>query len=104
LVGALIGVQLFGFIGIVIAAPVVASLALLLHYVINKLNDQNPWKDYELQKIRNKSKIVIFLQQSWEKFNTWIGQKYKQIRARFSKADSKSSTSDTDHATSVEEK
>ncbi|MFN2304616.1 MAG: AI-2E family transporter, partial [Anaerolineales bacterium] len=49
LLGALIGVQLFGFIGIVIAAPVMASFQLLLNYVIKKLNDQNPWKDFELE-------------------------------------------------------
>ena len=103
LVGALIGVQLFGFIGIIIAAPVMASLALLLHYVINKLNDQNPWEDYELQQAKKKSKIAIFLQTTWEKFINWIAPKFHQLRDRFTDKDAEHNTPVSDPDTSINE-
>jgi len=35
LIGALIGVQFFGFVGIIIAAPIMASLKLILNYIID---------------------------------------------------------------------
>ena len=103
LVGALIGVQLFGFIGIIIAAPVMASLALLLHYVINKLNDQNPWEDYELQQAKKKSKISIFMQTTWEKFKNWITPKFHQLLDRFTRKDAEHDTPESDPDTSINE-
>lgn len=44
LVMALIGSQLFGLIGIMIAAPFLATLKLIFHYVLSKLTDQDPWQ------------------------------------------------------------
>lgn len=104
LVGALIGVQLFGFVGIIIAAPVVASMALLLHYVIHKLTDQNPWKDYELQKPRKKSKITAFVEKTWANFKNWIGPKFNQLRNKIAKANPEPNTSEANPEASNEEK
>ncbi len=44
LVGVLVGLNLFGFWGMVLAAPILATLKLLLNYVRSKLLDQNPWE------------------------------------------------------------
>ena len=86
LLGALIGVQLFGFIGIVIAAPVMASFQLLLNYVIKKLNDQNPWKDFELEQIKEKPKWISFFEKQWGKFVHWIKAHWQKFIARFSRS------------------
>ncbi len=44
LIFAIICSRMFGFIGILIAAPVVASLKLILNYILRKLRDQDPWE------------------------------------------------------------
>jgi predicted PurR-regulated permease PerM len=43
LVAALIAARLIGFVGLVLAAPVLASLVLVSRYFIRKLFDQDPW-------------------------------------------------------------
>ena len=82
LLGALVGVQLFGFIGIVIAAPVVASLQLVLNYVIKKLNDQNPWQDFELSKEKEKTKWQSFFEEKWGKCKQWCQTRWQKFKAR----------------------
>jgi predicted PurR-regulated permease PerM len=72
LIGALIGVQLFGFVGIVIAAPVIASLKLLLNYIINKLNDQNPWQELALREPVQPPKWYLSFQKKWGQFIGWL--------------------------------
>jgi predicted PurR-regulated permease PerM len=44
LIAALVMANLFGLLGIVLAAPVLASLKLFLRYVLRKLMDQDPWE------------------------------------------------------------
>lgn len=51
LIAALILAQLIGFVGLVLAAPVLASIRLILQYVIRKLFDQDPWPDPEIETI-----------------------------------------------------
>ncbi len=47
LVMVLVSGSLFGFIGIILAAPVLASLKLMLTYVTRKLLDVDPWEGME---------------------------------------------------------
>jgi predicted PurR-regulated permease PerM len=47
LVAALVAAQLIGFVGLVLAAPVLASMVLVSRYFLRKLLDQNPWPDSE---------------------------------------------------------
>jgi len=47
LVMVFISASLFGFIGVLLSAPVLASLKLLLTYMTNKLMDQDPWRNLE---------------------------------------------------------
>jgi predicted PurR-regulated permease PerM len=83
LVGALIGVQLFGFIGIIIAAPVMASLQLFMHYTIKKLNDQYPWKDLELQEPTEKPKWAKFFKSTWPKIKKWFEDYFTRVKEWF---------------------
>ncbi len=43
MVSALVGANLFGLVGVVLAAPVVATLKLVWNYLINRLLDIDPW-------------------------------------------------------------
>lgn len=47
MVSALVAFNLLGVIGVVLAAPVLATVKLLLDYVIAKLFDQDPWAGME---------------------------------------------------------
>jgi len=94
LLGALIGIQLFGFIGIIIAAPIMASLKLFLHYIIKKLSDQPPWKDLDLRKAQEIPKWFHFVDLKWQQIKQWfvkISEKfknwYRDIKARKKKSD-----------------
>jgi predicted PurR-regulated permease PerM len=48
MVSALVGANLFGLVGVVLAAPVVATLKLVMTYIFNRLFDQDPWKDIRM--------------------------------------------------------
>lgn len=81
LMGALIGVQLFGVIGIVIAAPVMASIKLILTYVIKKLSDQNPWEELDTREPVEKAKWVKFTENQWSKILSWLRKLWQKFKA-----------------------
>lgn len=47
LVAAVIAANLFGLLGVVVAAPILATAALLWKYVMRKMLDMNPWPEEE---------------------------------------------------------
>ena len=47
MVSALVGFNLMGIIGIVLAAPVLATVKLVFDYTVRKLLDMDPWGDFE---------------------------------------------------------
>ena len=47
LVAALIAAQLIGFVGLMLAAPVLASMVLISRYFLRKMLDQEPWPSSE---------------------------------------------------------
>ena len=49
LVVALISAQLIGLVGLLLAAPVLATFKLVGRYALRKMFDQNPWPDPEGQ-------------------------------------------------------
>lgn len=72
LIGALVGVQLLGFIGIVIAAPIMATLKLLLNYAVSKLSDQDPWEFLELREPIEKPGFLKRIASGWTAFKDWL--------------------------------
>lgn len=62
LVAALIGANLMGITGMILAAPVLATLQLMFHYVISKMMDQNPWVGFD-----NTSRKHEFILPEWLK-------------------------------------
>jgi len=47
LVAALIAAQLIGFVGLVLAAPVLATMVLISRYFLRKMVDEDPWPSEE---------------------------------------------------------
>jgi predicted PurR-regulated permease PerM len=47
LVAAIIAANLFGLLGVVVAAPILATAALLWNYIMRKMLDMNPWPEEE---------------------------------------------------------
>jgi predicted PurR-regulated permease PerM len=52
LVAALVGASLLGVIGIILAAPVLATARLFIAYGLRKLSDEDPWANVESDKAR----------------------------------------------------
>ena len=47
LVAAIVAANLFGLLGVVVAAPILATAALLWKYIMRKMLDLNPWPEEE---------------------------------------------------------
>jgi predicted PurR-regulated permease PerM len=50
MVMAIIGANLIGIIGIVLASPVMASIKLFWRYIVRKMFDMDPWEGIEIEK------------------------------------------------------
>lgn len=72
LVGALIAVNLLGLLGILLAAPVLATLKLVFGYMTKKLVDQDPWEELDAAEPKEKAKWVAFVDTQWERFKGWV--------------------------------
>jgi predicted PurR-regulated permease PerM len=48
MVAALIGLSLFGLIGMILAAPILATLNLFMNYIFRKMLDLDPWEGMKL--------------------------------------------------------
>jgi predicted PurR-regulated permease PerM len=93
LVGALIAVDFLGVIGILLAAPVLATLKLFFGYLIDKLTDQDPWEELDNTPPVERAKWAIWLDELWAKISSWlvdISKKFgKWCRSTFTKANIK---------------
>jgi predicted PurR-regulated permease PerM len=49
LVAAIIAANLFGILGVVVAAPILATVILLWHYTMRKMLDLDPWPEGEVE-------------------------------------------------------
>ena len=54
LIGVYVGASLLGFIGIMLAAPVLATLVLAANYALRKSFDLDPWQELDADKERRK--------------------------------------------------
>ena len=82
LIGAIVGVQLFGFIGIVIAAPIMASFKLFFRYIISKLSDENPWDEIERREPEKDVKLFSKIKEWWQIIKGWLVNKWHQVRKK----------------------
>lgn len=78
LIAAIVAASLIGVIGLVLAAPVLASLRLLIRYLIRKLFDLNPWPEPETREATYPLKIPWA---RWKRrVRTWVNYLRSHIR------------------------
>ena len=104
LIGAIIGVQLFGFIGIVIAAPIMASFKLFLTYIIRKLGDQDPWEERVAPEPIQETKWVTKTKEVWQAVKVWTVIQWKALQQKLSKNISEKSKTPSNPPPKTEEK
>lgn len=59
LVGVFVGLNLFGFWGMILAAPIIATLKILFSYVEKKLLDKDPWAEPAEEKADEEEKLPL---------------------------------------------
>jgi len=78
MVAVIVGLEWIGFIGVILAAPVLATLLLFGKYSLKKMFDQDPWKEISLEARQAKIKKSN-LSQKWKKIRNWIILKFKKF-------------------------
>ena len=76
LIAALVAVNLLGIVGVILAAPVLATLKLLFEYIMNKMFDRDPWENFskELPQPRQ-NKLDAWFMTIWERFRSGLSQR-----------------------------
>jgi len=75
MVAAIVFANLFGIIGVFLAAPVMATVKLISNYVILKLFDQDPWIGFETRKIKPLPPIFRYIGAHLRRFSRWLKNK-----------------------------
>lgn len=91
LVAALVAASLLGFVGLLLAAPVLASLQLLLRFAIRKMLDLNPWPERETRLPPVGSGLAQRLQAQWQVLRARVMSQVKTWRKQRNSAKRKQS-------------
>ncbi len=69
LVGAIIAANLLGFLGVILAAPMLATVTLFGRYALRKMFDLNPWPEPEIRQPPPPPglRLVAFLRRLWRR-------------------------------------
>jgi predicted PurR-regulated permease PerM len=82
LVTALVAASLLGFIGLLLAAPFLASLQLFITYVFRKMVDLNPWTEVEKQRLDKPRPLARRLQLLAKKAQVLLGAIKTRIKRK----------------------
>jgi predicted PurR-regulated permease PerM len=67
LVAAIIAANLLGLLGVVVAAPILATVALFWRYTIRKMLDLDPWPEGEMLPPHRTSQVLVRLRYFWRR-------------------------------------
>ncbi len=67
LIAAIIAAQVIGFIGLIMAAPILATFQLFARYIILKMLDQDPWPDTEPELVKRGFSLRKIIKRTLEK-------------------------------------
>lgn len=84
MVAALVGLNLFGLMGMFLAAPVLASLKLILQYIQRKMQDKDPWENIprKYEKEEDLPLLGRMYRKSKKMINDRTNEKKKKIKKR----------------------
>lgn len=79
MVAALVGANLLGVVGVVLASPVLASLKLITNYAVRKMSDRDPWENFvTVSPPQPMAPILRWLRAGRIRLTQWIREKIKQ--------------------------
>jgi len=76
MVAAIVFANLFGILGVLLAAPVMATVTLISTYVIRKLFDIDPWLGFQTRKPKPLPPVFRMLGAALGRFGQWLKSKY----------------------------
>jgi len=85
LISALVGGQMFGLLGVILAAPAYAVLTLLVRYLVRKLFDEDPWEGMVYYRKPPEAGVIKFLRKWGKRFWQWTEKPRHAIRDYFKK-------------------
>ena len=85
MISALVGAQLMGILGVILAAPTFATLKLLLRYSSRKLFDQDPWAEMQYYQKPQESVLMKGLRKVWGKIYSWLEKPITAVQNWFTK-------------------
>lgn len=77
LISALIGAKLLGLVGVILAAPVFASLQLVVRYLIAKMADRDPWETLEYRQAPKTPPWMVFFGKLFKGLRNWLVKVFK---------------------------
>ena len=83
MISALVGAQLMGILGVILAAPAFATLKLFLRYTSRKLFDQDPWEGMQYYQKPKEPALLKGLRVIWAKIFTFIEKPFCKVRDWF---------------------
>ena len=78
MVAALISATVFGLVGVLLAAPVMATLKLVFNYVVRKMFDLDPWEGIVTIADREPAQLAKNITRIWNRFMQWLKGKINQ--------------------------
>lgn len=85
LVAILVSAAWLGLIGIVLAAPVLATIKLIWNYAVQKMVDRDPWETIQAQPVQQTifpklSEIKMFFQKLWKKIKAFFNRQKQKLK------------------------
>lgn len=91
MVAAIVGFNVIGVAGVVLAAPVLATFLLFMDYLVAKMVDQDPWDS--IQRVSSPRSIMTLLSRTLQVFSQWVKENARRsalwLQRRFRSAFSK---------------
>jgi len=85
MISALVGSQLLGVLGIILAAPAFATLKLILRYSSRKLFDRDPWEGMQYYQKPNEPALMKGLRKIWAKISSFLEKPWRKVKNWFEK-------------------
>lgn len=77
MISALVALNLLGVIGVVLAAPVLATVKLFIDYIFSKLFDQDPWENMEtISAPTPLPPLIPLIRERYTRARAWFGKTF----------------------------